>query len=313
MRYGFVVSAKRVEEEWLHVWPSGKKQVWFEREGDDSDFGRKLHGDNAAIRGLTRDNSLFVAVAAQNNHQALTPIFRWFRAIQINAPRVSARGIVPPLVLSDIFSRQLGLFDEDGDTRDRDAVLELLKVADTGIVDVRVSEIEERIYPRSARHRTQPQFRHKSEDGDDEGSWLPLEVESAGTVALIELAPRLSAALRNGNLVCLDEMEASLHPMLALALLRLFQDPKRNPRGAQLLFTTHDTNLLGTIHGEPPLKRDQIWFTEKDAGGATHLYPLTDFQPRKQENLERGYLQGRYGAVPFIGDLPSLLDDKPSE
>lgn len=313
MRYGFVVSAKRVEEEWLHVWPSGKKQVWFEREGDDFDFGRKLHGDNAAIRGLTRDNSLFVAVAAQNNHQALTPIFRWFRAIQINAPRVSARGIVPPLVLSDIFSRQLGLFDEDGDTRDRDAVLELLEVADTGIVDVRVSETEERIYPRSARRRTQLQFRHKSEDSDDEGSWLPLEVESAGTVALIELAPRLSAALRNGNLVCLDEMEASLHPMLALALLRLFQDPKRNPRGAQLLFTTHDTNLLGTIHGEPPLKRDQIWFTEKDAGGATHLYPLTDFQPRKQENLERGYLQGRYGAVPFIGDLPSLLDDKPSE
>ena len=313
VRYGFVVSAKRVDEEWLHVWPSGKKQVWFEREGDDFEFGRKLHGDNAAIRGLTRDNSLFVAVAAQNNHQALTPIFRWFRTIQINAPRIYSRGFAPGPFLAEMFSKQLGLFDEDSEARDRDAVLELLKVADTGIIDVRIGEADDRMYTRGLRRRTQLQFRHKSEEHDDEGSWLPLEVESAGTVALIELAPRLSAALRNGNLVCLDEMEASLHPMLAVALLRLFQDPKRNPRGAQLLFTTHDTNLLGTIHGEPALRRDQIWFTEKDTAGATHLYPLTDFQPRKQENLERGYLQGRYGAVPFIGDLLPLQDEKRSD
>lgn len=88
----------------------------------------------------------------------------------------------------------------------------------------------------------------------------------------------------------------------------MFNDPSHNPRNAQLIFTTHDTNLLGTIVGESALRRDQIWFTEKDEGGATHLYPLTDFHPRKEENLERGYLQGRYGAVPFLGELVGKFD-----
>jgi AAA15 family ATPase/GTPase len=88
-----------------------------------------------------------------------------------------------------------------------------------------------------------------------------------------------------------------MHPLLALEVVRLFNDPKLNPRGAQIIFTTHDTNILD----KASLRRDQIWFTEKDAQGGTHLYPLTDFKPRKNENLARGYLQGRYGAVPFIG------------
>jgi AAA15 family ATPase/GTPase len=88
----------------------------------------------------------------------------------------------------------------------------------------------------------------------------------------------------------------------------MFNDPARNPNGAQLVFTTHDTHLLGTIVGEPVLRRDQVWFTEKDDNGATHLYPLTEFHPRKEENLERGYLQGRYGAVPFLGELVHEAD-----
>jgi AAA15 family ATPase/GTPase len=75
------------------------------------------------------------------------------------------------------------------------------------------------------------------------------------------------------------------------------------------MFTTHDTNLLGNVLGEPPLRRDQIWFTEKDQTGATKLYPLSDFHPRKEENLERGYLQGRYGAIPFLGELVTNPND----
>src|SRR5262249_7777827 len=104
-------------------------------------------------------------------------------------------------------------------------------------------------------------------------------------------------------LLCVDELEASLHPALALSVVRLFNDPAQNPRHAQLVFATHDTNLLGSIVGEPALRRDQVWFTEKDETGATQLYPLTDFHPRKEKNLERGYLQGRYGAIPFLGDM----------
>jgi hypothetical protein len=90
--------------------------------------------------------------------------------------------------------------------------------------------------------------------------------------------------------------------------VRQFNDPATNPRNAQLIFTTHDTNLLGTTDGDPVLRRDQVWLTEKDGEGATVLYPLTDFKPRKAENLERGYLQGRYGAIPFLGDFVAHAD-----
>ena len=78
---------------------------------------------------------------------------------------------------------------------------------------------------------------------------------------------------------------------------------KVDPKNAQLIFTTHDTNLLISTLGEPALRRDQIWLTEKDQEGATVLYPMTDYKPRKAESLERGYLQGRYGAIPFLGGL----------
>ena len=88
----------------------------------------------------------------------------------------------------------------------------------------------------------------------------------------------------------------------------MFNCPKTNSRNAQIVFTTHDTNLLGTTIGEPPLRRDQIWFTEKDKEGASKLYPLTDYKPRKSENLERGYLQGRYGAIPFLGDIAWIAE-----
>ena len=91
---------------------------------------------------------------------------------------------------------------------------------------------------------------------------------------------------------------------MALAIVQLFQDPVKNSRGAQLLFNTHESTLLGNLLSDPPpLRRDQVWLTEKDRDGATHLYPLTDFKPRPTENLQRGYLQGRYGAIPFIGSL----------
>lgn len=308
-RYGFVVSASRIEEEWLHAWPSGHKQTWFEREGEDFEFGRNLRGDNEAMRGLTRGNCLFLSVAAQNNHAALLPLFRWFRLLQVehHHTRVRSVGAQSATFMSERFSNQLALFVDDDERTggEREAILELLRTADTGIVDLRVEELDSgrSMGARIQRPRYRLHFCHKAEASEHERAWLPLEVESAGTVALVELAPHLIRALRNGSLVCIDEMEASLHPMLGLALLRLFQNPQQNAKGAQLIFTTHDTNLLGNALGEAPLRRDQIWFTEKDDGGASHLYPLTDFHPRKQENLERGYLQGRYGAIPYLGEL----------
>lgn len=137
---------------------------------------------------------------------------------------------------------------------------------------------------------------------------MPLEEESKGTLTLFNLAPAVLSVLWTGGILVVDELEASLHPLLGLHIVRQFNDPARNPRNAQLLFTTHDTNLLGTTLGEPALRRDQIWLTEKDKEGASRIYPLTDYKPRKEENLERGYLQGRYGAIPFLGELPPVKE-----
>jgi predicted ATPase len=309
-RYGFQLSASRIEEEWLFAWPHGRKAMWFERDGDRFEFGKTLHGENDAIRGFTRPNSLFLSAAAQNNHTTLLPLFRYFSAWQFSLER--GPGLYGRAWFALAAARRL---DPQSGAADRDAIMQLLQGADTGIVDVRVEPAREEeldldlgvqqdttLRALGSRWKAPTMvFRHRTVDG--EHAWLPLASESAGTLALLKLAPPILDTLRSGGLLCIDELEASLHPTLALNVVRLFNDPKHNPHHAQLVFATHDTNLLGSLVGEPALRRDQIWFTEKDENGGTHLYPLTDFHPRKEENLERGYLQGRYGAVPFLGEL----------
>lgn len=313
-RYGFQLSESRIEEEWLFAWPHGRKAMWFERDGDHFEFGKTLHGENEAIRSLTRLNSLFLSAAAQNNHAALLPIFRYFETWRLALSR--NRRLLPTGLISSELAQRL---DARGDATDRDAIIQLLRDADTGIVDVRVESLkapqlpllveepENFIHPGMWPPSPKVFFRHRS--ADSQRAWLPLASESAGTVALLGLAPSVVDTLRRGGVLCIDELEASMHPTLALRLVLMFNDPARNPYGAQLVFTTHDTHLLGTVVGEPALRRDQVWFTEKDDSGATHLYPLTEFHPRKEENLERGYLQGRYGAIPFLGELVHDADN----
>ena len=91
-----------------------------------------------------------------------------------------------------------------------------------------------------------------------------------------------------------------------MRIINLFNSPVTNPLNAQIVFATHDTNLLTATVGDTTLRRDQIWLTEKDTAGATTLYPLTNYKPRKEENLEHGYLQGRYGGIPFLGNLATM-------
>ena len=122
-----------------------------------------------------------------------------------------------------------------------------------------------------------------------------MERESAGTRRLLIVLGLAYQALDGGLTLCVDELDASLHTQASEAVLQLFCSQESNPKGAQLIATTHDANLLKSS----VLRRDQIWFTEKDSEGATHLYPLTDIRTRKGDDIRRGYLQGRYGAVPL--------------
>ena len=129
-----------------------------------------------------------------------------------------------------------------------------------------------------------------------------MERESAGTRRLLIVLDLAFRALDEGAPLFIDELNASLHTQAAEVVLNLFCSRETNPKGAQLIATTHDTNLLASS----ALRRDEVWFTEKDTEGATHLYPLTDIRTRKGDNIEKGYLQGRYGAVPFDDPISAL-------
>ena len=130
---------------------------------------------------------------------------------------------------------------------------------------------------------------------------LDLEEESDGTQKILALAGPWLDALEKGKVIVIDELHENLHPALVRFLVEQFHDPKLNTKGAQLIFSTHDTSILN----QEVFRRDQVWFCERDRNLATSLFPLTDFRPRKgRENLERAYLEGRYGAVPYVPRRP---------
>jgi len=135
---------------------------------------------------------------------------------------------------------------------------------------------------------------HTSED-----VFLPLEEESDGTQRFFQLLGPWLEAVINGYTVFIDELETSLHPLLTRELIKFIQDPMNNKTGVQLVFATHDVTLL-----DPELfRRDQIWFTEKDKVAGTQLYSMSDYKerkPRKGEAMQKGYLSGRYGAIPIL-------------
>lgn len=302
--YGFCVNDEVVEEEWLFAWPNHRRQMWFERDSGAFDFGENLKGPNASVKEITRPNALFLSAAAQNSHPLLTPLYSWFRSIfpyNISG-RMNplAAGRFMPDMLFATSEDQRSLFPNDPSEETlAERIRQLLRTADIGIVDVKRIVSEQELQGRKYR-RQRILLQHQQ---DDEDSWLDLDEESDGTKTLFQLAPYVFRAIEAGGVVLVDELESSLHPLIGLAIVKLFNCVKSNPKNAQMLFTTHDTNLLGTTLGEPTLRRDQIWFAEKDKEGASKLFPLTDYKPRKAENLERGYLQGRYGAIPFLGDF----------
>ena len=303
-QYGFVVSDERVDEEWLSAWPKNREQMWFAREQGSFDFGEKLEGPNDEVKKVTRQNALFLSTAAQLGHEQLAPLYTWFRqVIPINVRGRGFRmisGLMFPEAIFHAEDVQVNLFNADLEESSARRIRELLRTADIGIFDMKRIDVEFDGGSGPKMRQQRIMFKHKQQD---EESWLDLDEESDGTRTLLRMAPGIFESLETGGLLVVDELESSLHPLLGLAIVRLFNSPTTNPHNAQILFTTHDTNLLGNTLGDPLLRRDQIWLTEKGEDGATRLYPLTDYKPRNSENLERGYLQGRYGAVPYLGNL----------
>jgi hypothetical protein len=296
--YGFAVDDARVIEEWMFSYPRKKKREIFHRRGDAYSYGEQTPASIRQVEAITESNVLFLSVAARSRQDLVRPVYDWFAGILFRSPMSArfSRGLVDPLYRSGSF--------------DFDRVVSLLRAADTGIESAEmVEETDEELAQRSARlkksegyslpRRRDILFKHRGEQGTFS---LGLRDQSFGTQALFDLGLAVFQSLDLGSILVVDELDSSLHPYLTAQLVKLFRDREINVRGAQLLFSSHDATLLGRIQGEEVLQRDHIWFTEKNECGVTELFPLSDFKPRREDNRERRYLAGRYGAVPIVND-----------
>lgn len=306
-QYAFSMTPQRIVSESLVVYRSSKPTQWFRRtlaadgESYDYEFSAYLTGSRKLWQDSTRPNALFLSTAAQLNSELLGPVFRWIVASVVYLP---AGGLL------NHESTTAMLATDEG----RDTIRRFLAEADLSIADVRaVSRKAPRhqfaFHPGGVAHAFQeeaeflvPIFEHSTPGGR---VGFELQEESEGTQRLYALVAPVLDVLRSGRLLVVDELDSSLHTLLVRRLISMFHDPALNTAGAQLVFSTHDTSLLD----HTLFRRDQIWFTEKDAAQATRLFPLTDFSPRKQEAWARGYLAGRYGAVPYLGAVGQPLAD----
>lgn len=282
--YGFEIDDEHVVAEWLHAYPRGRRQVWFERGEDGSiDFpGEGLRGEKLDLARRTRRDSLFLTVGALIfNHPQLVPVFEWFRDnLWLITPEGPDRGRRLLWAKREVIR----------DAKFREHVARLLEVADLGVTGIEVTPgVEDEI-----------KFQHQTGNG---GKLLEFDEESLGTRSWFALAAALLKALEQQAVVLVDELDASLHPLMCAEAVRMFTAHDSNPNNAQLLFTTHDVTLLRTLTGGGRvLDRDSIWLAEKDEEGASRFYPLNGFHPapRPDENVLRRYLLGSYGGRPDI-------------
>ncbi|WP_405985292.1 ATP/GTP-binding protein [Streptomyces sp. NBC_00872] len=307
--YGFSVTDTEVAEEWLYAYPKGRKRVLFERDRMNMTYGATLTGERVVVERMMRPNSLYLSAGAQSSHGQLGAVWSAVSGSSVVGDGVRQAVVKAGAVVAlmyETFARG-GLPLLGGD---------VLAVADLGVHGIRRgAERNAEFEAIKARQAGKPTWEEMPEDfkkaasqsmefvhrvGDDEFA-LPVDAESTGTKTWLTMITNAITAILRGRSLWVDEIDVSLHPLLTAKLLTLFQNPELNPLGAQLVFTTHDASLLGTMLGDQVLRRDQVWFVEKDAGtGASTLYPLTDFKPRKGENFERRYLAGSYGAVPLL-------------
>jgi predicted ATPase len=301
--YSLEVDDDAVVLEALFSYPLRKQRTLFERDGANLNVRREL-GSLAGTRELLTPTTLVLSAASRLHEPELRAVAQAISGIQTLVPhrrRPGPRfGLDPAHYFSTarLFDRQHepSLFDDVdlGQPDDRESALALLRLADLGIDDVQVVEEPARDSAIGREPRRVLQFIHRA---TDEEIALPINEESDGTRTWFRLIGPVLSTLRRGQILLFDEIDASLHPRLSARLIELFQDPETNPRDAQLIFTSHDTSLLNHLN------RDEVWLTEKGKDCATTLIALAEYggdKVRRSLNLEKAYLQGRFGAVPEV-------------
>jgi len=308
-RYGFEVTNEKIENEWLFYSPRGREAKLFIREGNNISLSRTYKGEKAPIS-LTRPNALFLSVAAQFNGDTAKLVFDWFYNL----------GIISGLDDKTYGGYTARKLSEDEDFKNK--ILNLISACDLGIDDItteKINAFNAEMFPddmpQTARNYYLEKFKDEKlvtykfihhRDGVDGGSEIipfGTQDESEGTLKFINFAGPVIDTLTKGTIIFVDEIEARLHTHLTRKLISLFNSPETNPKHAQLIFATHDTNLLSNKF----FRRDQIWFIEKDEFGSSHLYSLSELKVRNTDQYETDYLDGRYGGVPVLGEIKNFL------
>ncbi|WP_193771182.1 AAA family ATPase [Candidatus Magnetaquicoccus inordinatus] len=317
--YGFTHNNYRILEEWLFAYPDGRKQVWFHRkhgENNEYYFGPNLKGKKQTLAEFTAHNNLFLSIAASNSHSQLAIVRNYFRDYYI---------LLYSTNLGNISQwRNLAQFENEAF---RQRIVKFLSEGDIGIAEISMEDapipkdisesivklISDRIGTANSDMDIQQKILNQLPkqitfslghlDLNNKIVFFDPSLESKGTLALLRLAEAIFAVLDKGGTLWIDELSAHLHPLLVDKIISLFGSPETNPKQAQLICITHDTHLL-TL---PVIHRDQIWFTEKDEHGATRLYPLTDYQVRSRDNVQKEYLRGVFGGIPYLGAPGRLL------
>lgn len=314
-RYGFEVDQSRVISEWLFHVPLERESRLFERDGDQFNISN-VFKEGRELASKTRSNALFISVVSQFNGEIANRVLSWFReAIVFQA------GDSGPSMHETVSALE--------DEARRNAVANLVRALDVGIEDISVEQTDlssESLKKRVLANRGGPfpfvlrgspssgvrlfeiRSAHRLYESDGTPGpvvYFDLDKESHGTQKLIGLAGPLLDKLKKGGVLLIDELDSRLHPLITCALIDLFNSHARNPKHAQLIFTTHDTSLLS----KDRFRRDQLWFVEKSAQGKSWLRSLAEYRVRNDSSFEKDYLNGKYRGIPYLGDLDCVIGD----
>lgn len=290
-RYGFEADKKRVYREWLYQKSNKRKAKeveWFLRDGDGYELHPKFAvGKEVVAKKMVRDNALLLSVAGQFNDRVAAEIMGWLADTTIITGS------------NDESTWETAAAQIDNPAMKR-RIVEFARFADLGIDDIRKVE------------NTVVSFHQQYDEQGKATQTITFPFrknESEGTIKYFSLAYPIIDALDHGKRLVIDEFDSKMHPLLTCRIIGLFNSKETNPRNAQLIFTTHDTNLLNTNL----FRRDQIWFTQKDSLGASELYSLAEYKVRNSAPFEKEYLMGKYGGIPVVGQFERLFDSNEKE
>ena len=324
-RYGFEATTEKIISEWLYHKPKTKEVELFYRDGSIFNIHERsfTKGNTVVKEGLVRDNALLISVAAQFNEKTAINVLDWFKRLKT----------LSGLNESGYQGFTMGKAES---SEHKHKILELLKAADLGIQDIKMQKLDidslSKDLPKELRDKLIREIKednaeffsdvsttHRKFDVNKNAvsfEYFSLENdESSGTSKFFALTGPILDVIENGYTLVVDELDSKLHPNLVCKIVSLFNSKEFNKKNAQLIFNTHDTNLLSS----GLFRRDQIWFTNKNKYGEAKLYSLADFKSdevRKTEPFEENYIRGKYGAVPFLGffdNLKFLLTENENE